>query len=186
MPNDDRALSPASPAVTVSMSRGDSLFAALRSAFPHLSSDAVQDSITDAILEWHRDHPAKAIPGHFLKVAAWRNAANAAASERARLARESAWAAAELNTSGETGVVPTTRSIAVPGIEARLRDERMRVTFRLLMLGERRTEAFAQALGLSDLPPPVRLRIVRREKDRTRRFVRRLIERDGAANGNGT
>jgi RNA polymerase sigma-70 factor, ECF subfamily len=59
------------------------------------------------------------------------------------------------------------------GMMQRLSDPRDRQILALRLQGERRTEAFAEILGLSDLPIEAQRREVKRAKDRIDKILRR-------------
>jgi RNA polymerase sigma-70 factor (ECF subfamily) len=53
-------------------------------------------------------------------------------------------------------------------------DRRMLV---LMLHGERRTEAYAEVIGVADRTPPEQRRIIKRHKDRIKKRLRRLLSR---------
>ncbi|HEX7051028.1 MAG TPA: hypothetical protein VF188_12545 [Longimicrobiales bacterium] len=62
---------------------------------------------------------------------------------------------------------------AIQAIARLLPDDRMRVVFRLMATGERRSAIFAAALGLTGSPMRQQQREVKREKDRFWKYVTR-------------
>lgn len=65
------------------------------------------------------------------------------------------------------------------GIVAALPAEQDRRVLQLLAEGERRTEAFAAALGLAERPLSEQRRVVKRAKDRVLKRVQRQLRREG-------
>ena len=180
-------------AISESLATGERLMVRLCRRFPYLSLDTLHDAVTDAVIEWHLvgEHSDAIDPGR-LYLAASRNAVNSIRSDAARKRRETAWQRTQLRQlepPGPPGVsFPESRSpdspaspslvdrplaAVIASIDSQLLDERMRTVFRLCTHGSRDTRIFAAALNISQLPPEEQRRIVKREKDRLKKYLQR-------------
>jgi RNA polymerase sigma-70 factor (ECF subfamily) len=163
------------------------LCARVQRSYPHVDEQIVADGVIDAVLEYC------AAPQHTsvrtgeelraqLATAAWRNVANAVRGQRRRRQREERFgrtlASADVEVGGSLGKLideeeEAVRHERVEALMSLCADESDRRVLRLRLAGERRTEAFAQALGLENLPAPEQRRLVKRAKDRIDKMIRR-------------
>ena len=153
--------------------------------FPKTDEGLVCDGVTDAILEYcarpAHFNAARGVPlARFLQMASWRNVANLVRGEKRRKAREQ-------RAAGD----PETSSVeldAAAGNVAQEEDQRHRwqmaqmrdvldnsVDRKILQLrlsGERRTQAYAEVLGISGLAADIQRRKVKQAKDRIDKVLR--------------
>jgi RNA polymerase sigma-70 factor (ECF subfamily) len=112
--------------------------------------------------------------------AAWRNIANLLRGEQRRKAREEKF----VENSGENLVelhpsvgnsLQTEASLRQRMAEMlrALQDPVDRKVLELRMMGERRTQRFAEVMGISDLPPSEQRQKVKRAKDRIEKLLQR-------------
>jgi len=159
-----------------SISTGERVVRRLTKAYPELSQEDLHDAVTDAVVEWHSVGPERSPIGFgVLYRASWRNAANKARSERARRHREASWQLLQAEEPGglETLTAEPDKPRMIDHVEALLPDRNLRVVFRLWVAGERPTQAYAAALGISRLPIDVQRKRVNREKDRLLKYLQR-------------
>lgn len=167
----------------------DRLIARLNARFPNIP-DLVEDAVSQALAAYvmnpHIYNPDRSSLFNFLLMAADRDLRNLWAAEKRRLKHE---------------VIDLDRDesdVALNGSEAELVDERAnpdrldldqdelkariqqvlpdprdQEMLALMMEGERRTEAFAQILGITSLPPAEQRTVVKRHKDRIKQRLRR-------------
>lgn len=152
----------------------------LQRRFRYSPGDCVIDAVEDALLEYigrpARFDATRNVPlSAFLLRAAARNLINALESERRRRDREARYAT-------DNGVI----TMSDPLLDAHDRPNALsgdvtipseeREAYELWRKGERRTEVFAQALGLSSLALADQRREVKRFKDRLLKRIRRHLE----------
>jgi hypothetical protein len=148
----------------------------LKRLFAQLDATWVHDAVVDAVWDLqNRAHEAPMCVRSALYQAAYRNACNAATSERAARQRERRWYDNYVATLDQETPDQADRSCehACARIVALLPDEEMRTIFRLCADGERQTSVFASALGLSNLEPAEQCRRIKRAKDRMKKYVSR-------------
>lgn len=155
--------------------------------FPHTDEQLIADGIVDALLEYcaqpDRFDAERGVPlDRFLSTAAWRNIANSLRGEHRRKAREEKAHAAY----GEPLVAldPTAGNLLQQEESAQRRRREVEVMqmvrtpadqeiVTLRLQGERRTEVFADILGIAHLPAAEQRRAVKRAKDRIDKVLRR-------------
>jgi RNA polymerase sigma-70 factor, ECF subfamily len=163
-----------------------SLVDAISRRFPCNDQQTVWDGVVDALVDYcarpHQFDEGRGVPlDHFLRMASWRNVMNLLRGESRRSAREEAaesdaLSAVELDpTAGNILQQEETRELQrqQEGMMDRLSDPRDRQILALRLQGERRTEAFAEILGISHLPIESQRREVKRAKDRIDKILRR-------------
>jgi RNA polymerase sigma-70 factor (ECF subfamily) len=159
---------------------------AISRRFPRNDEQTVWDGVVDAFLDYcarpHQFDEERGVPlDRFLRMASRRNVANLLRGEGRRRAREEvaqsdARSAVELNpTAGNVLQQEETRELQrqQEGMMDRLSDPRDRQILALRLQGERRTEAFAEILGIAHLPIAAQRREVKRTKDRIDKMLRR-------------
>lgn len=156
---------------------------ALQRRFPRLGTDEVHDAVMDALLAeacQYGRHDWTSLEWRYVYRAAFCNASNMAASVCARESREQRWSAqsSEFASSGESpGQTTLERTAelraACQTISQLLPDRKMQIVFGLWASGERDTAAFAAALDLKAASQADQRAMVRREKDRLRKYLRR-------------
>ena len=166
----------------------DPLFRRLRRAYPHVDEDLVVDAVTDAILALIR-HPSSYDPrrgslGSYLWMSARGDLNNALERQNRQRGREGPTDPVELLAHERNFRMQ--ESIEEPAVEtaggqllATVVDPVDRQVLALMLHGERRTEAYAEVLRITDLPPAEQRRIVKRHKDRIRKRLRRLLRQHG-------
>jgi RNA polymerase sigma factor (sigma-70 family) len=163
-----------------------SLVDAISRRFPCNDQQTVWDGVVDALVDYcarpHQFDEGRGVPlDHFLRMASWRNVMNLLRGESRRSAREEAaesdaLSAVELDpAAGNILQQEETRELQrqQEGMMDRLSDPRDRQILALRLQGERRTEAFAEILGISHLPIESQRREVKRAKDRIDKILRR-------------
>jgi RNA polymerase sigma-70 factor, ECF subfamily len=163
-----------------------SLVDAISRRFPYNDQQTVWDGVVDALVDYcarpHQFDEGRGVPlDHFLRMASWRNVMNLLRGESRRSAREEAaesdaLSAVELDpTAGNILQQEETRELQrqQEGMMDRLSDPRDRQILALRLQGERRTEAFAEILGIVHLPIEAQRREVKRAKDRIDKILRR-------------
>jgi two-component system, chemotaxis family, chemotaxis protein CheY len=153
------------------------LAAQLARSYPALGLDRAWDVVIDTMLAMSRSARNTVAPpsaGAVLYLARFR-AQNVIASDQARRRRETRWAAETSHTaSGSDGTDRRAKLAAlVRDIVDMLPDDRCRDVFIVWLSGERELSAFTRVLGIDQLPVTERRQIVRREKDRLRKCLRR-------------
>jgi RNA polymerase sigma-70 factor, ECF subfamily len=164
----------------------ESLVEAISRRFPRSDMQIVWDGIVEAFLDYcarpNQFNKGCGVPlGRFLRMAAQRNVMNLLRGEARRKAREetahrNGSAAVELDpTAGNILQQEETRELQQrqEGMMERLSDPRDRQFLALRLQGERRTEAFAEILGISHFPIETQRREVKRAKDRIDKTLRR-------------
>jgi hypothetical protein len=149
----------------------------LGAAFPCLDTELVEDAISQSLIELMDAVPAPADANlrSFLYRAAWRNLHDISKSERARKERERAWA-----RDGESTTTVSEEDFdrlrqAIAQIQELLPDDRLRKVFALRAGGERRTSVYADALGIELGEAANAAVVVKREKDRLDKHLRRDV-----------
>jgi DNA-directed RNA polymerase specialized sigma24 family protein len=156
------------------------LRAARPSADDHARVTAAEDAVLSVIRRPAAFDPTRGDFPTYLRMAARRDLANILDGERRHHRRREGPDSVELaadgrNCSGEGGEPDGLPSFDAPELAAVIatftNEERRALD--LMRSGERRTEAFAAALGISDRPPGEQRRVVKRVKDRIRARLRR-------------
>jgi RNA polymerase sigma-70 factor (ECF subfamily) len=159
---------------------------ALARRFPRTDGQTVWDGVVDALLDYcarpHQFDEGRGVPlGRFLLMASRRNVTNLLRGEARRRAREetahgNASAAVEVDSpAGNILQQEESRELQrqQEGMMEQLSDQRDRQILALRLHGERRTEAFAEILGIAHLPIEAQRREVKRAKDRIDKILRR-------------
>lgn len=155
--------------------------------FQRIDQHIVWDGVIDALLDYcarpQQFDVARGVPLlRFLHLAARRNIMNALRREHRRKAREAvagqAWAASHVALDATAGnLVQQEESVQrqrhQAALTAALRHPHDRQILALRLQGVRRTEAFAEVLGISHLPIETQRREVKRAKDRIAKILRR-------------
>lgn len=155
--------------------------------FPFTDEQIVSDGVTDAILDYCENPQqfdvTRGVPLHnFIHMAARRNVLNSLRGEKRRKAREEKYRQASLESSvelsGSAGnPLQKDKNIQVQRRQTVeitiLKDKKDQRIQELRLQGERRTQVFAQILGIDHLPTEVQRRQVKRAKDR----IDKLLER---------
>jgi len=172
----------------------DPLAARLRSRFPDLGDpDLIDDAVTDAVLNYaerpEQFDPAKRGLFGYLEMSAVGDLKNALKTLRRRQGREQALDVVELPSDRRNRVTmvndpSTTVEDEVVGSLARQRllaqaraaaeTPQDAKVLQLMIDGERKTDRFAEVLGLEGLDPNQRRRLVKRHKDRLKKRLERL------------
>jgi RNA polymerase sigma-70 factor, ECF subfamily len=154
--------------------------------FPTTDADIVCDGVTDAILDYCAKptlfNPGRGLPlARFLQMASWRNVANLVRSEKRRKAREQRAASEPETPSVELD--PAAGKVTQEEFQRQRRQTAQmldalenstdRRILELRLSGERRTEAFAKMLGISDLSLNIQRRKVKQAKDRIDKILHR-------------
>jgi RNA polymerase sigma-70 factor, ECF subfamily len=158
--------------------------------FPRSDKQTVWDGVVDALLDYcarpHQFDEGRKVPlDRFLRMASRRNVMNLLRGEARRRAREET---AHSNVSAAVELDPAAGNILQQeetrelqrqqeGMMKRLSDPRDQQILALRLQGERRTEAFADILGISHLPIEAQRRGVKRAKDRIDKILRRHGDR---------
>ena len=138
----------------------------LRRGFPRVARDAREDALQEAVAEYVL-HPSRFTPSKgltidgFVYLVAWRNLANAVASDASRRRREAEYARQTLRTLPQPPTV-CLHDALLPGLPAHAPE---RLTLAAWLGGERRTCALAATLGLGSAPDSEQRRAVKRFKD---------------------
>jgi RNA polymerase sigma-70 factor (ECF subfamily) len=155
--------------------------------FPHVDREYIWDGVVDALLDYcaqpRQFDKGRGVPlDGFLRLAARRNVANMLRSHKRRKAREEKVGQGPTEMSVEFDSVVGNivqreenteiqqRQNAVMNI---LHNPRDRQLLALRLQGERRTEKFAEILGIGALPIEAQRREVKRTKDRIDKILRR-------------
>lgn len=155
--------------------------------FPTTDEQAIWDGVSAALLDYcarpQQFDESFGIPlDRFLGRAAWRNVANILRGEKRRKAREE-----QVGQEDSAAVVeldPTVGNLLQKEETARLRhrqeqamhvlqDQKDRQILALRLQGERRTERFAEVLGIGHLPAGEQRQAVKRAKDRIDKILQR-------------
>lgn len=159
---------------------------------PHLRQSAAHDALLGYFLRPESYDPHRGDLGTFLRVTARSDLCNLLRSEGRHHRRRVAWPVVELDQESGyfSGVAddPATQADRQEEAEQwaafwgelreRLSGEERRV-LDLMLAGERRTAAFAEAAGLCHLAPEEQRREVKRVKDR----IKKRLEREGLKHG---
>lgn len=167
----------------------------LRRIDPQLIETAVLDALMERVIRAHPgDEADDASVQRQLEWAAECNVRNALRGERRRRGRQ--------GKAGAAGAASTTSSVELgdpagkiieeeeadrhardrEAAKALLTDPADRRAFELMIANERRTTVYAEALGITHLPPDEQRRRVKRAKDRITKTLRRGL---GGENGGG-
>lgn len=164
-----------------------SLTREVSSQFPQMDQEVVWDGVVDAILDYcarpRQFDEGRRVPlDRFLHMAAWRNVENTRQKEKRRKTRE-----------GKIGQDPTEVIVALDPVTGNIVQKEEVVHYQqrqtalmnvlqnpqdqqilaLRLQGERRTEVFAQILGISHLPIDGQRRAVKQAKDRIDKILLR-------------
>lgn len=164
-----------------------SLTRRLTRQFPLTDEQMIFDGLVDTLLDYcaqpSRFDEQRGVPlDRFLSKAAWRNIANSLRGEKRRKVREEKASIAYGDPLVELD--PTAGNLLQKEEAARRRRQEVvvmqmlpdlqdREIWTLRIQGERRTEAFADILGIAHLPAAEQRREVKRAKDRIDKVVRR-------------
>lgn len=165
----------------------DRLIERLSARFPNvpdLVEDAVSQALTAYVMNPQIYNPNLSPLFSFLFMAAKRDLLNLLAAEKRRLKHEVVELEADvaLDEPGTEYLAderanPERLDLDQDELEARIQrvlpDPRDRELLKLMMDGERRTEAFAQILGITSLPLAEQRAVVKRHKDRIKQRLRR-------------
>lgn len=153
-------------------------------AFPRTPPDVAESAFADTVLELHQaaDPPdALTAPWAVVYARCWRRLRAVVRSERARREREARWVAEHQAPVSLPDDLAGKRAALGADLVGRVRgllpDSRMRITFDLWLEGERDTQVYARAFGITATSVAERRREVKRERDRLRVFLRRLVHR---------
>lgn len=151
---------------------------------PGLSWEAATDRATDAIVEYAKS-PGRFDPSRsglfgYLLLIARRDALNVVRSEQTGRKRDG-WlvelSVSDGNTVEEAPDLRLDAARILTDHQAELvRDDGDEAILRLYLQGEKDTEAYANALGLTGVPPADQRKIVKTRKDRLEQRLRRLRE----------
>lgn len=145
--------------------------------FHGMPEDLIHDAVVDALVDsLYADRMNHGLHRRYLARAAYCNVVNAWRGYIARRTRERDWWAQSMPASAGIGApygTDETAREACEKIEALLPDRDMRKLWQLQLMGKRRTEDAAKALGLTHLPLATRKRIITRHKDRLFKYLRR-------------
>lgn len=155
----------------------------LRRLHPHASEDQVNDATVDAVLSYIRGpeqyRPDKQSLFSYLVMSARGDLRNLLAKEQRRRVKEILRDDVELphddgNNRLETNFTESEdikRSLAK--LESALDDPKDLAIIRLMAAGERSTARFAEELGAAHLPANEQRKLVKREKDRIKKWIER-------------
>jgi hypothetical protein len=170
--------SPPNSTLSEAMAAAGKIERSLERRFPRLLPDEVHDAVIDALVTWWCSSPNEPTSIDCRRVyrAALCNAINLARSSTARETRERRWCyAQERQTNCESS--DNDRDTLLTTVRSRIHhilpDYRMKVVFGLWADGERRNAEFALRLGIHTLPLRDQRTIVKREKDRLRKYLQR-------------
>lgn len=163
------------------------LVEALSRRFPRTDEQIIWDGVVEAVLDYctrpHQFDAERGVPlDHFLLMASTRNLQNLLRGETRRRARQEKVSASHLSTTVELDPVLGNLLQKEESEQLQQREEDMmhllhdptdRQIVALRLRGERRTEAFAEVLGISHLPIDMQRRQVKRAKDRIDKIIRR-------------
>jgi RNA polymerase sigma-70 factor (ECF subfamily) len=157
----------------------------LTKAFPNLPDpDTVEDAAIAAMMSYLQ-RPEQFAPGKssllsYLTMSARGDLLNSLKKNGRRKAREVPLDDVELadrsrnNEWGETGEASSGPQIAMMRVvEEQLEDQVDRKLVELMLAGERRTSVFAEVLGISDRTASEVRKIVKRHKDRLKKYLQR-------------
>jgi RNA polymerase sigma-70 factor (ECF subfamily) len=159
--------------------------------YPHTDEQVIWDGVSAAFLDYcsrpHQFDERRGVPlDRFLYKASWRNVANILRSHIRRRTHEAE--AARAYASAAVELDPVVGNLVQQEESAQLhqreedvmnllQDPTDRQILALRLQGERRTEAFAELLGVAHLPIKVQRREVKRAKDRIDKILRRKGDR---------
>ena len=172
----------------------------LRSLFPNLKDkNLLWDAAVDAVLGY-AEHPERFKPGRsslwgYLVMAARGDLLNALARERRQARREAPLELVEdpavarnliEKEDGRAEVLEASEKLQslYPRIRKIVSDPKDLKIVDLMIQGERKTEAYAAALGVVHLPEDKKRRVVKQHKDRLKKRLQRLgvkLRDEGAA-----
>lgn len=159
--------------------------------YPHTDEQLIWDGVSAAFLDYcsrpRQFDEERGVPlDRFLHRASWRNVANILRSSARRRTREEEAARAYASSAVELDPVVGNLLQREESAQLHQREEDImnllqdptdRQILALRLQGERRTEAFAELLGVSHLPVKVQRREVKRAKDRIDKILRRKGDR---------
>lgn len=177
---------------------GPRLLTRLRGRWPKVAPELCEEAVFDALFGYLRApdayDAARGPLGRYLFWSAYRDLQNALEREaRQRPPNTASLDRVELPAGGRKGSIGDRLAdpraaperwldeidpALLAGIAAALPEERDRRVFHLIAEGERRTEVFAAALELDELPLPEQRRAVKRAKDRVLKRVQRQLRRE--------
>jgi RNA polymerase sigma-70 factor, ECF subfamily len=165
----------------------DALMQGISRQFPRLDEDMRYEAVTKALLDYcaqpHRFAVERGVPlHHFLLMASRYDMLNLLRGEARRKAREEE--AGHLHATIAVELDPVVGNLLQKEeneqrhqleeeMMSLLQDPKDRQILALCLQGERRTEAFAEILGISHLPIEAQRRGVKRAKDRIDKILRR-------------
>lgn len=164
-----------------------SLTQEVSSQFPHTDPHIIWDGVIDALLDYcarpQQFDADRGIPlESFLRLAARRNVMNMLRSAQRRKTREEAvghaWAASSVELDPAAGnLLRKEESMRQQrqraALASTLQNSNDQQLLALRLQGVRRTEAFAELLGITHLPIATQRREVKRAKDRIDKMLRR-------------
>jgi RNA polymerase sigma-70 factor, ECF subfamily len=164
-----------------------SLVGQIARRYPRTDEQIIWDGVSAAFLDYcsrpHQFDERRAVPlDRFLRTASWRNVANILRSNVRRRTHEEDAARAHASAAVELDPVAGNLLQQEENTQLHQREEDLisllqdptdRQILALRLQGERRTEAFAELLGISHLPIGVQRREVKRAKDRIDKILRR-------------
>jgi len=164
-----------------------SLTQEVSSQFPHTDQHIIWDGVIDALLDYcarpQQFDADRGVPlERFLRLAARRNVVNMLRSEQRRKTREEAaghaWAASSVELDPAAGnLLRQEESMQQQrqraALASTLENPNDQQLLALRLQGVRRTEAFAELLGITHLPIETQRREVKRAKDRIDKMLRR-------------
>jgi hypothetical protein len=144
----------------------------LKAAFPSLSFEQLEDAATSAAWElWLRR--LSGAGARIVYMAAWRNARDLSASERARREREHRWAAEWQQHSASASMSEDLALNACFQIAGLLNGAEERSLFWLMATGFQARSSLVHCLGLEGAPEDVQAAEIKRAKDRLRVRLKR-------------
>lgn len=164
-----------------------SLTQEVSSQFPHTDQHIIWDGVIDALLDYcarpQQFDAERGVPlERFLRLAARRNVTNMLRSVQRRKTREEAaghaWAASNVELDPAAGnLLRQEESMQQQrqraALASTLQNSNDQQLLALRLQGVRRTEAFAELLGITHLPIETQRREVKRAKDRIDKMLRR-------------
>jgi DNA-directed RNA polymerase specialized sigma24 family protein len=164
-----------------------SLTQEISAQFSHTDQHIIWDGVIDAMLDYcarpqQFDAERGILLKRFLRLAARRNVVNILRGEQRRKVREEAaghaWAASSVELDPAAGNLlqkeeSTQRQRQQTALTNALQNPNDQQLLALRLQGVRRTEAFAEVLGITHLPIKTQRREVKRAKDRIDKMLRR-------------
>jgi RNA polymerase sigma-70 factor (ECF subfamily) len=164
-----------------------SLTQEISAQFPHTDQHIIWDGVIDAMLDYcarpQQFDAERGVPlERFLRLAARRNVMNRLRGEQRRKVREEAaghaWAASSVELDPAAGNLrqrdeSMQQQRQRAALTQALQNPNDQQLLALRLQGVRRTEAFAEILGITHLPIEIQRREVKRAKDRIDKMLRR-------------